>query len=863
VPDERRHSSIPLTLRQRVPALVRILAPALAVLLVGLAVTHIAVRSVRHREAALARADFERVAAMLSAQVAGDLARHAEALAFTVKFFAGSEEVTREEFVTFFGEALDALPGFYGAAYLPATAGPQAEPAAQAFQLWAQDAGERVHVDLTRAPNLSVVLDAATNAGELVAGTVSAAGEDPLTVLVQPIPAADTAGATTGATSTAGHIIAAFGFEPILTALGRHEIPVGVDLHVLTAQSQDPALAPLEGDHGVRGISARGAPPEQTPAEFSARHETDFAGRRWVIACHAHGAYLGGQASYAAWGTGLGGILVTLLLAAYVATLRGRSAQVCRQVELRTTELRASNANLAREVRQRRRVEQTLKDSRAFLQSVIDAVPDAMTVIDGDYRIVLANRAATEVIGRDPVSAELTCHQALYAREQPCAESGQACPVDAVRAVGKPITVELTLTHGELGERQIEATAAPIHNTADEIREVVQSVRDVTEQRRNNERFVELKLLNERLLEPGTLAEKLERVTAGIVSIFDADFARIWTVEAGDRCERGCVHARAQEETHACRDRDQCLHLIASSGRYTHRDGELHRRVPLGSYKVGCLASSAEASFLSNDVGHDARIHNRAWARELGLQAFAGFRLTSPSGAPLGVLAMFSRQKISPQEEALLATLANTTAHVIQTALTEQRLLEEKHFSDTTIDSLPGLFYLVDEQGRFRRWNRNLLRLSGCDEAELATLGPLDFTAPEDQERVRAEIGRAFTEGQAAVVVDLVTRDGRRTPFLQSGRQLKLAGECFMLGTGIDISEQKRVEEELERRVAELSEAKRRLEVLVADTAGREKRMVALKGEVNELLAARGEPAKYQAPEQVARFKQDRPSRAA
>ena len=35
-------------------------------------------------------------------------------------------------------------------------------------------------------------------------------------------------------------------------------------------------------------------------------------------------------------------------------------------------------------------------------------------------------------------------------------------------------------------------------------------------------------------------------------------------------------------------------------------------------------------------------------------------------------------------------------------------VLAEDPFSESVIESLPGLFYILDEQGRYVRWNKNL-----------------------------------------------------------------------------------------------------------------------------------------------------------
>ena len=65
---------------------------------------------------------------------------------------------------------------------------------------------------------------------------------------------------------------------------------------------------------------------------------------------------------------------------------------------------------------------------------------------------------------------------------------------------------------------------------------------------------------------------------------------------------KGCIHAKAKEGPHVCLYRDRCLHLISSSGRYTHINGKAHRRVPFGCYKIGLIASGEEHKFLTNEL---------------------------------------------------------------------------------------------------------------------------------------------------------------------------------------------------------------------------------------------------------------------
>jgi signal transduction histidine kinase len=170
--------------------------------------------------------------------------------------------------------------------------------------------------------------------------------------------------------------------------------------------------------------------------------------------------------------------------------------------------------------------------------------------------------------------------------------------------------------------------------------------------------------LQEELILPASLAEKFKGITDAAVKLLELDFCRIWRVEGGDLCNSGCIHAAATEEGRLCRCRDKCLHLIASSGRYTHIDGS-HRRVPLGAYKIGRIAADAEKKFLTNSVTTDSQVVDHAWAKDLGLVSFAGYRLHDARGNTTGVLAAFARYPLAEEDDAFLSNLAETTSKVI------------------------------------------------------------------------------------------------------------------------------------------------------------------------------------------------------
>jgi len=129
----------------------------------------------------------------------------------------------------------------------------------------------------------------------------------------------------------------------------------------------------------------------------------------------------------------------------------------------------------------------------------------------------------------------------------------------------------------------------------------------------------------------------------------------------------------------------------------------------------------------------------------------------------------------------------------------EETLVREKQFSDITLDSLPGIFYLMDEQGRLLRWNNNLLKFTGYSEEELKGLSPLDFFREEERPRIERSLREVFAAGFATVEAHLVAKDGSRVPYVFTALRTTLAGKQCIVGTAINITERRRVEDELRR----------------------------------------------------------------
>ena len=142
----------------------------------------------------------------------------------------------------------------------------------------------------------------------------------------------------------------------------------------------------------------------------------------------------------------------------------------------------------------------------------------------------------------------------------------------------------------------------------------------------------------------------------------------------------------------------------------------------------------------------------------------------------------------------------------------QQALEQEKYFSDTLIDSLPGVFYMFDQTGQFSRWNQNLESITGYSREELAGMTSFDLFKGQDLTEIQKRVEQVFESGSAMSEAFFTTRTGERIPFLFSGRLIEHAGSPYLMGVGVDITDRKAFEDELVKTNEELKRSNQALQ---------------------------------------------------
>jgi PAS domain S-box-containing protein len=299
--------------------------------------------------------------------------------------------------------------------------------------------------------------------------------------------------------------------------------------------------------------------------------------------------------------------------------------------------------------------ESALRYSEENYRLLVETAPDAVISIDERGAILFANPATVRIFGYDPtelIGKPLTVlmpeflrklHEKGFSRYLATGQrhiNWQGTELTALRKNGQEFPVEISF--GELSRDRHKVFTGFIRDISER--------KQTEEMRAAHARQIAVRAdVSMAFGKDEGLKAILGECSEAIVRHLDAAFARIWTLS----------------------DDRKMLELQASAGIYTHLDGP-HSHIPMGEFKIGMIAQERKPH-LTNDVLNDPRISNRAWAEKEGMASFAGYPL-SVGDRTIGVLAMFSRKRLTPDTTETLASGADLIAQGIERKRAQEAL---------------------------------------------------------------------------------------------------------------------------------------------------------------------------------------------
>ena len=174
--------------------------------------------------------------------------------------------------------------------------------------------------------------------------------------------------------------------------------------------------------------------------------------------------------------------------------------------------------------------------------------------------------------------------------------------------------------------------------------------------------------------------------------------------------------------------------------------------------------------------------------------SIAEYRYVRPNGSIAWVMGRAIPEKNNQGE---IVGYVGTITDISERKIAEEAILQEKKLSEIIINSLPGIFYLYDEDGVIMNWNKNFEVVSGYSAKELTKMNPLDFYDDDLKDKIKARIKNLFEKDIAGTEIELFTKDKNKIPFYINSQCFEYQSKKIIIGIGVDLSDIKKAEKKI------------------------------------------------------------------
>jgi len=471
------------------------------------------------------------------------------------------------------------------------------------------------------------------------------------------------------------------------------------------------------------------------------------------------------------------GVLGMFVFLAAIGFLYSREMQrsMDRQSEL-ASNLEDLNRNLENIVDVRT---QELENKSTLLGTVLGSINQGLVAYDDELKMIISNKRFQEI--RD-VPEKLAMPGASFVDWiKYDNERGEFVKDDPELSVHDQIirakqfasySFERTRPNGTI----IEIDSGPLPNNSG----FVSTFTDITD-RKKKEKLIAMGARSSQLLTEGdTLKVMLQSISDIIIAELSVVFTRIWIVN----------------------EIENKLILQASSGLYTHIEGD-HQTLPIGGDSKISRVVFEQSPCVSNRIQDSPYVMDKEWASKQGLTAFAGIPMIV-EGRSVGAMVAFSREPIDGDTLSTLLSVADSIAVAIERNRAEETVREREERLKLALKGGDLGFWDVNFKKSATIVNERWAEMLGytIDEIEDIYNTWENSFHPDDRELVLTT-GQDYRSGKIPeyqVEYRAITKQEKIRWFISKGAAVEWDEDGLplrMVGTVMDITDRKHIEEEL------------------------------------------------------------------